>query len=75
MVSCHAKYSSGVSGLVRSLLKTIFVADPGYRATLDQICSHAVFKKIDWDEARARQMSAPFIPDESCKYHNCNENA
>ena len=60
---------------MRSLLKTIFVADPGFRATLDQIKSHAVFKRIDWDEAKDCQLEAPWVPDENMAYHNCNEKA
>ena len=75
MVKCKARYAPSVSGLVRSLLQTIFVQDPGFRATLDQIRKHAVFKRIDWEQAASRELTAPFVPNEADPYHNCNERA
>mmetsp|Transcript_7869 Transcript_7869/g.9484 ORF Transcript_7869/g.9484 Transcript_7869/m.9484 type:complete len:195 (+) Transcript_7869:717-1301(+) len=75
VIQCKARYAPSVSGLIRSLLRTIFVADPGFRATLDQIKSHAVFKRIDWDEAQSCTMESPWLPNESLPYHNCNERA
>lgn len=35
VIQCRARYTPSVSGLVRTLLSTIFVSDPGYRATLE----------------------------------------
>ena len=75
VINCKPKYAPSVSGLVRSLLKTIFVGDPGFRATLAQIKKHPVFKRIDWKEAKTRQLEAPFVPDDSYTYHNCNDRA
>ena len=75
VVKCKARYAPSVSGLVRSLLQTIFVQDPGFRATLDQIRKHAVFKRINWEHAQNRELTAPFTPNEAEAYHNCNERA
>ena len=72
-------------------MTTIFVQDPHFRITLDQIKKHVVFKvsqknsnvlsdysfcqKIDWDEAKNRKLPPPFVPDDAFAYHNCNERA
>ena len=48
VINCRPRYAPSVSGLVRTLLKTIFVQDPGFRATIEQIKKHTVFKRIDW---------------------------
>lgn len=74
-MQCRARYAPSISGLVRSLLRTIFVADPGFRASLDTIKLHAVFKKVDWEAAKNVELLAPWLPDESFPYHNCNERA
>ena len=75
VINCKARYAPSVSGLVRSLLQTIFVQDPGFRATLDQIKKHSVFKRVNWEQAANRELTAPFIPDVQQVYHNCNERA
>jgi len=49
VVKCKPRYAPSVSGLVRSLLQTIFVQDPGFRATIEQIRMHVVFKRINWE--------------------------
>ena len=43
--------------------------------TLAQIKRHPVFKRIDWEQAKTRELEAPFLPDDSYAYHNCNEKA
>ena len=74
-MQCKARYAPSVSNLVRSLLRTIFVADPGFRATLEQIKNHTVFRRVNWDEAHNVELKAPWLPDDSFPYHNCNERA
>ena len=49
----------------------IFVPDVNYRATLTQIQGHPIFRKIDWDQAKDKQMKPPFVPTETQSYHNC----
>ena len=61
--------------MLRTLLKTIFVQDPGYRATIEQIKQHMIFKKVDWNDAVQRSQEAPFIPNDQFAYHNCNHRA
>ena len=34
-----------------------------------------MFRRIDWEEAQECQLEAPWVPDESFEYHNCNERA
>ena len=63
VINCKARYAPSVSGLIRSLLQTIFVADPGFRATLEQIKRHNMFKRVNWDNAESRSLEPPFIPD------------
>ena len=75
VINCRPRYAPSVSALVRSLLNTIFVGDPGFRASLDQIKMHPVFKRIDWEDAKNRELDTPFIPNESDAYHNCNNRA
>ena len=61
---------------MRSLLRTIFVADATYRASLEQIKAHPVFRRIgDWDTVLSYGLEPPFVPDQACAYHNCNEKA
>lgn len=54
VINCKPRYASSVSGLVRGLLKTIFVGDPGFRATIAQIKKHPFFKRVNWEYAQTR---------------------
>ena len=37
VIACRTKYVAGVTGYTRELLDLIFVADPNYRLSLDEI--------------------------------------
>lgn len=72
VLHCKAKYAATINKPQKELLEQIFVADPCFRLTLEQIKKfELVFTSIDWSQAAQRKLNAPWIPEEDAPYHNC----
>ena len=63
ILSCQPTYGPLLDPTQKDLLNKIFVGDPNLRASLQDIKDHRLFRNIDWDQARSKQLKPPFVPD------------